>query len=96
MTKPHEEAWGDDYEVTVVGPKLERHEDVAREALARAAPDMARALLAVLERRSDGTMHLRDGCSASRMETCDDARCHAVRAALAKAGVKFSRTVGSG
>ena len=45
--KPHEETWGDDYEVTVVGPRLERHEDIQREMLARAAPEMARVLLGV-------------------------------------------------
>lgn len=45
--KPHEETWTnpEDFEVTVLGPELDRGIDQRRETLARAAPEMARALL---------------------------------------------------
>lgn len=82
---PHEETWGDDYEVTVVGPRLERNEDVAREVLARAAPDMARALLDLL---GDGPRRHLSFCHAlSRDGHACRAECTAVRSALEKAGV---------
>jgi hypothetical protein len=50
LSKPHEEIWDnpEDFEVTVLGPELDRGIDGPREVLARAAPDMARALLDVL------------------------------------------------
>lgn len=81
MTKAHEETWGDDYEVTVVGPRLERHEDIEREVLARAAPEMARALLDLLD--DDG--HL-ERCFGADGSGCIE-RCGQIRSALTKAGV---------
>lgn len=88
--KPHEETWdnGRDFEVTVCGPELDRDIDHPREVLARAAPKMARALLANgYKRASDGLWHS-DCCNeqndggVSCFESCEKAR-----AALTKAGV---------
>lgn len=74
--KPHEETWTEEeYEVTVVGPRLERHEDIPRELLARAAPEMARAL-----------QHADDALAAKGYAANSMAR-EVIRAALTKAVV---------
>lgn len=80
MTMPHKEDWSsaEDFEITVLGPELDRGIDGPREVLARAAPNMAVALLAVLE-WNKRSRELPEWPAKSPMET--------VRAALAKAGV---------
>jgi hypothetical protein len=97
MTKPHEETWKLD-EVIVMHNRLDGQKE-AREVLGHAAPDMARALVAVLvpfHRRdrdaiADRELHTRecwDGIYAYlRTDGCPDSRCAAIRAALTKAGV---------
>lgn len=56
-------------------------------ALLSAAPDMARALLALMEPRQDKSHHFKGWCTAWSAETCDSEMCSGIRAALTKAGV---------
>lgn len=79
MSKPWEEDWdnGRDFEVTVCGPELDRGIDAPREVLARAAPNMARALLTVLRREDGSDLRFTLGEGALRE----------IRDALATAGV---------
>lgn len=84
--KPHEETWdnGMDFEVTVSGPELDRGIDAPRELLARFAPDMARALLAV--RRPESGMPC--WCITHQHPNAQhEEECELARAALTKAGV---------
>lgn len=74
--KPYKEEWAnpEDFEVTVLGPELDRGVDAPREPLARSAPDMARELLGavVLFRRGN---------------RIGEAEIRGMERALAKAGV---------
>lgn len=88
--KPHEERWdsAEDFEIAVLGPELDRGIDGPRETLARAAPDIALALLDHV-RRCEGC----GGSGQAMLRTAtfdvrgDCPMCKSDRAALKKAGV---------
>lgn len=87
--RPHEETWdsAEDFEVTILGPELDRGIDGPREVLARAAPEMARALVPVAERRCESLTTLERECPRLWEDPAEWCPTCCARKALAKAGV---------